>query len=317
MTLLAILFALPAFSADAQAAVIELRREAAVASDTVCLQDVASVAPGVTSDEQLDTLKATAICSAPPPAESQILTAADVVSALDRAGVQLSGLTITGSKETVVRREYALLSADELTAAFIEHVARQTGWPPESFVANPPKNLAPLPVPPGPHELVVSTATGEDFSGSVAAAFEVRINGKPFRVFSHRFTVEKYVRTLVAAEKIHRGQSPEEGQFETETVELSRLKGAPVSNIEQLEGMTAVRTIYPGTAVDMGAFAMPPIVKRGETASLLWAGAGFNIVTKGLVLDNGRASEVVRVRLSSKKIVKALVTDSGLLEILD
>ncbi|UCD56542.1 MAG: flagella basal body P-ring formation protein FlgA, partial [Candidatus Hydrogenedentota bacterium] len=52
-----------------------------------------------------------------------------------------------------------------------------------------------------------------------------------------------------------------------------------------------------------------------QNASVILEGNGFNIVTRGRVLEHGCADELVRVRLPSRKIVRARVLNSKTLQV--
>jgi flagella basal body P-ring formation protein FlgA len=302
------------FPFNAIAASLVIQPNASVSSSVVRVGDVAAVA-GLPSDIESEKLRAIIICSAPPPAETHIIRAGDIVSALAHSRVQPAGLEIAGAGEVIVSRDFEWLQTEELTEAFRVHVTERTGWAPESFMVRPPANLAPIPVPVGERSVQVSVAPNDQFTGSVLAQCEVLINDEPYRKLSHRFHVERYVETLVCSNKLRRGQPAEQGEFALAKVERSRLRGEPIVDIAQLRGKTVSRVINPGTPVSSDYFVTPPVIKRGETASIIWDGAGFIVVMQGKVLDDGRPGETVRVRLTSKKIVRADVMESGTLQV--
>jgi flagella basal body P-ring formation protein FlgA len=302
------------FPSGAVASSLVIQPKASVTSGVVRVGDVAAVA-GLPSESESEKLRAVIICSAPPPAETHIVRAGDIVSALAHSGVQPAGLEIVGAAEVVVSRDFEWLQTEELTEAFRAHVTGKTGWAPESFIVRPPANLAPIPVPLGKRSVQVSVSPNEQFTGSVLAQCDVLINDETYRQFSHRFRVERYVETLVCASKLRRGQPAEQGEFTLAKIDRSRLRGEPIVDIAQLRGKTVSRVINPGTPVSSEYFVTPPVIKRGETASIIWEGAGFTVVTQGKVLDDGRPDETVRVRLVSKKIVKAVVMESGMLQV--
>ncbi|RJP26165.1 MAG: flagella basal body P-ring formation protein FlgA [Candidatus Abyssobacteria bacterium SURF_5] len=293
---------------------IEIKKEASIRGDIVRLHDLAAISNPF-SETELKKLESTIICAAPPPAETQIVHISDIASALYRAGIPLTDIEMSGARETLVKRDFELLAPEQFLEAFRAHVEHKTGWDRGSFSIQAPKNLSSLVVPVGVRELVVVTAPNESFSGSVSAEFDILINGELFRKVVHRFVVEQYVKALVTTAKLRRGEPAEQGNYKMSDIERSRLSGRPVTDIKQLEGKTALRAINPETPLCMEFFTEPPVFTRGETASLVWGGNGFNIVTKGRVLDAGRVNDIIRVRLPSKKVVRARVTDSGVLEV--
>ncbi len=307
------LLILASSAVTARAATITLRREASVASAVVYLGDVAEIA-GVESQERVEKLRSITICSAPPPADVQTLSAGVLASALRASGADLTGLELAGPPQVVVTREHDLISIEELGRAFSGHVSERTGWMQHSFVAKAPKNLRPIPVPTGERVVTAETAANEDFHGSVLARFRVVVDGEPYRVLVHRFGVERYVEALVAARKIPRGRSVSAADVAITKIEQSLVGEGKLTNVGQAVGLMAARTIQAGMALRAEMLRMPPVVRRGEYKSVVCGGNGFQIMTRGRVLDNGSTNDVVRVRLSSRKIVKAVVLDSKTLK---
>ena len=309
-----VLFLFAVAQSETRAATIVLRDEARVASDMVQLGDVATIT-GDGSQGEIEALRSITICAAPPPAEVQYLSLATVVSALKASGTDLLQLRVGGSPHVLVEREHALVSVEELQRIFTEHVLRQTGWPQDTFMVTAPKNLGPVPVPTGIRRIEVETYPGEDFLGSVAAGFRVTVNGSQYCRLVHRFEIERYVEALVTVRKVARGSAIQADDVEIRKVEQSLLDEKAFTSTEQAVGLLATRTIHPGRILTARFLAEPVIVKRGEDISLMWEGTGFHIKTKGRILEDGRANELVRVRLSSRKIVNAEVLDSGMLRI--
>lgn len=300
---------------ETRAVLVTVRSDAGVVSGLVRLGDVAAIT-GADSHEQLEELRSIAICSAPPPAEVQILGLGTIASALKASDLDLSRLRLTGFNQVLVRREYALVSVQELTRVFSRHVFERTGWALDSFLVEAPKNLRPAPVPIGERTIAVETFPDEDFCGSVLAHFQVSVDGKPYRKFTHRFRVERYVEALVTVRKIPRGHPVSDSDVEVTKVEQSLLDGDSLTRVEQAIGLLATRTILSGRVLSAGLLTGPPIVHKGDLASLIWDGDGFSIMTKARLLEDGCADQVVRVRLPTRKILKAKVLDSKTLRIL-
>ncbi len=311
--------------AKARAATITTRPRADVASAIVRLDDVADVV-GESEGGRLEELCSVTICASPAPAETQTLGANTIVAALRASGIDLTGLTLAGSPTVLVRREYDTVSIDELSRVFAAHVSDRTGWSMDSFFVKAPKNLRAVPVPIGAREIDVETRSGEDFMGSVSARFRVTIDGGLHRVLSHRFTIQRYVEALVAARKIPRGKPIMPDDVKTATIEQSKERswkpgesgdrGEAITRVEQVLGLLAARTIPAGKAISADLLTLAPLVLKGEFKSVVSAGNGFRIMTRGRVLEDGAADEVVRVRLPSRKIVRAMVVDSKTLRLL-
>ena len=144
---IALLFSV-ASTHETHAATIMLRNETSVVSEVVRLGDVATII-GTEPLDQIEALRSIAICSAPPPAEVQLLGLGTIVSALRASGADLQRLKVGGATHVLVGREHAFVSVEELEFVFAEHVSRRTGWQRDTFIAKAPKNLDSVPVPTG------------------------------------------------------------------------------------------------------------------------------------------------------------------------
>jgi flagella basal body P-ring formation protein FlgA len=289
-----------------------LKNVANVISSTTLLGDVAIISSSDAS-ERVGHLGAIPLCSAPPPAETLTLSRETVATALKVAGADVSSLRFAGSNEVVVLRAYDLVTLEELQDEFTEYVSRQTGRHRDSYLVTGPKNFVPVPVPAGERTIRVEVFANEDFSGSVLARFQVTVEGKPYRELTHRFGVERYVDALVAAHKIARGQSVSESDVDVGKIEQRLVDREAFTRVEQAAGLVAAQTIRPGAVLDGKLLVGPAIMRKGKEVSIVWEGDGFSITTTGRALEDGRVDELVRVRLASKKIVKATVVDTNTL----
>jgi flagella basal body P-ring formation protein FlgA len=263
----------------------------------------------------LEELRAIPICSAPPPADTHVLDLNTIVSALRVSGVPLANLKLAGSTRVLINRQYDLVSVQELKRAFTDHVVERTKWPRSSFLVEPPKNLDAIPVPPGTRRIQADTGPDEDFCGSVFVRFQILIDGKPYSSLAHRFVIERYVPALVATRKIHRGQTVSATDVEVTNVEQSRIDDETLTAPEQGIGLMAIRSIPAGKILSSDLVRTAPVVERGEYAPVVWEGNGFHIMTRGRVLDEGRREDIVRVRLPTRKIMRAVVLDADALKL--
>ncbi|GAB4349011.1 MAG: hypothetical protein Kow0099_31890 [Candidatus Abyssubacteria bacterium] len=281
-----------------------------MANSVVRLGDIARV-DGTEPADRLDALRSLVICAAPPPSESQLLSVHTVAAALLASGADLSKLTFGGANEVHVVREYDLIDAEELRSAFARFVSARTGWEMNSFLVQPPKNFLPIVVPPGNRRIMFDVAPNEDFRGSVLAHVLISIEDEPSRQVSHRFRVDRYVQALVTTRKIPRGHIVSEADVKIEMIEQTSLDEETFTKPEQAVGLMAERTAYPGTVLTPKLLTAPPVIERGQYAAVVWEGSGFSVSTRGRVLEDGSEDEVVRVRLPSRKIVRARVVDAG------
>jgi flagella basal body P-ring formation protein FlgA len=246
-----------------------------------------------------------------------MLTPNSIVSSLMASGADIARLKFAGAGHVIVSREFDVVSEREFEDSFSEHVSERTGWARNSFIVQAPKNLVPLPVPAGERDIGVETAPGEDFRGSVPAQFHIIVDGKPYQIVPHRLMIERHVNALVATHKISRGSPVSASDVEVKRVDQSLVEQDALTNAEQVTGMLAARTIPPGKVLTEQMLTRPPVVRRGDMASVVCEGDNFSISTRARVLDDGCEDEIVRVRLATRKTVKAVVIDSNTLHFVE
>lgn len=315
LVILCTILVLALFDVMTYAATLTFKSQADVTEEVVCLGDVSDIA-GIEDHMEVEKLNAIPICSAPPPAENYILGLRTILASLRVHNVDLSQLKLAGSAQILVRRRYDLVSVLELQRAVSQHIAGRTGWTMDSFVASPPKNLRATPIPIGERAITVETVPDEDFCGSVLVRFRISISGKLCDTLIHRFNVDHYVEAPIAVRKIPRGHFVSASDMRMKKVERSRIAGDSFGTIEQAAGLMANRTISPGTVLGEHMLSTPPTVRKGDIAPVVYSGKGFKILTRGHVLEDGATDEIVRVRLPTRKIVRAVVLNSETLQLI-
>ena len=85
-----------------------------------------------------------------------------------------------------------------------------------------------------------------------------------------------------------------------------------LTDADQVVGMEARITLYPGRPIRRGDVGPPALVERNQVVELLYNRPGLTISTEGRALDRAAAGEWIRVlNLSSRTSVTGLVLPSG------
>mgnify|MGYP003501331045 FL=1 len=68
--------------------------------------------------------------------------------------------------------------------------------------------------------------------------------------------------------------------------------------------------------MNAGLLDLPPLVKRGQTVTILSATQGLEVRATGEALADGTSGETIRVRnLLTRKVIQATVQDAGLVRV--
>lgn len=87
-----------------------------------------------------------------------------------------------------------------------------------------------------------------------------------------------------------------------------------ISDLAELEGMAARRSIRSGEILRRNMLAAPQLVKRGDQVRIVARREQIEVSMAGEALDNGTRGAVIRVKNSSGTQIRARVIEAGLVE---
>lgn len=79
----------------------------------------------------------------------------------------------------------------------------------------------------------------------------------------------------------------------------------------QAVGKLAVRRLDAGAVLRDNHLRSRPLVKRGQNVAVESRGRGFTVKRDGVAMENGGAGDRVRVRISPREILEAVVEENG------
>lgn len=89
-----------------------------------------------------------------------------------------------------------------------------------------------------------------------------------------------------------------------------------LANPEDVEGLEARVTLYPGRAIRVTDIGPPALVERNQIVTLIYSAGGLGITTDGRALARGGLGDVIRVmNLSSRTVLVAQVAEDGSLRV--
>ena len=117
---------------------------------------------------------------------------------------------------------------------------------------------------------------------------------------------------LVTKNTVERGDLLSAGDVQLKRHNISNLRGAFLTDPDDVVGLTAKRRIRPLQPLSSSQLDMPILVSRGQKVIMIASQDGIEARTLGEAMKNGRKGDLIQVRnLTSKKTVSAVVDQSG------
>ena len=121
---------------------------------------------------------------------------------------------------------------------------------------------------------------------------------------------------LVMARSVPRGQPLVSEDFVTRPMRIAK-PGVYAAQLSQAVGRTSRRPLPQGKPVPLEFLSMPPVAKKGRTVLIVVRQGGLMAAVKGILLEDGAAGDIVRVRRADDKkvVLRARVLDSETVEV--
>ena len=128
--------------------------------------------------------------------------------------------------------------------------------------------------------------------------------------------VQIFANILVAARPLARGVPLTESDVTVSRQDLAAVAGSALTDPAQAIGKRLRYPVATGAALNAGLLDLPPLVKRGQTVTIVSTGQGLEVRATGEALADGTNGETIRVRNSlTKKIIQATVLEAGLVRV--
>ena len=150
--------------------------------------------------------------------------------------------------------------------------------------------------------------------GCAAATLRFRDGAGRERSLAVRLTWTRNV--LVMARSVPRGQPLAAEDFVTRPMRIAN-PGVYAVQLSQAVGRTSRRPLPQGKPVPLEFLSMPPVAKKGRTVLIVVRQGGLMAAVKGILLEDGAAGDIVRVRRADDKkvVLRARVLDSKTVEV--
>ena len=249
------------------------------------------------------------------PGQKAILDRATILSRLASQGITSQQVRLTGAEAVAVRRQQKLISGDEFIEVGKTFLRQHPPGPSicETIPTVKPKDLV---LPGQAADLQVTprfVRTGA--RGFVTIQIAVTAEGKECGVRDVPFRLKYQCRRAVTAKEVPEGTALTPENVKVETMVSDEPEAA---NWRPPYGLVAVRTLAAETEIrgDLAGPAQSPVVvMRNETVVIRMQRPGLLVTATGLVLQEARAGEYVKVRnTDSGRVVVCKVNADGTVE---
>jgi flagella basal body P-ring formation protein FlgA len=167
-------------------------------------------------------------------------------------------------------------------------------------------------LPPGKVSYEILSPQGWEGWGRGALALIVRVDGRVVENIPVNVEVEALTDVVVVVRPMERGMVVENGDVVLQKRDLATLSGKTCRDIREVVGMRVRIGMRGNSPVRSDYLEKLPLVKNGQTVSIIAENEMFRITTIGVVKGNGAEGDTVLVRReSARKEIPALVVDAN------
>lgn len=290
--------------------VLQLKEEVYVKGPTVMLGDLVEVDEGDLSD-RLATVE---ISPAAQPGDSRNLQASLVEARIRTAG--LEGVSLSGSDRVRATTMHIDISKEMLAASLLDHIELEMPWDPATTEVDVPLPASDIVAPEGDMEIRWRSNPQYRYMGAGAFRGDVLIDGALYRTVNMRANVESYQEIVVAATDIPRGRPVMASHLELQVTALSKAPTGAYTQIEDVVGLMARKTIFPGQPVTSRSVEAKRLVRRNQIVPVEVRNGTIQIQHRARALMDGRAGDViVCANAVTKEEFQGVVRPDGVVEV--
>ena len=144
---------------------------------------------------------------------------------------------------------------------------------------------------------------------------QIRVDGNTVKNLSIRCDLQASGTVPVAATGLKQGKILTADDVVLQEVDLTEVR-APVFTMDDVIGKRVRRSIRQGQPIEQTYIDDPPLVKRGETVTVVARRGAMELTAQGLARQDGTKGEMITVRnTNSRKDIVCRVSGPGLVEV--
>lgn len=252
-------------------------------------------------------LGAVFITQAPPPGRSVKLQEEYLRFRLRSSGLPLEAVAWDLPETVVVVREAQGLEAGFVRRVFEEYLAehapyRDRDW---ELVSLRTGRLPRLPAGELTYRLLPDPSPNPT---RLRLNIYLSVNGREVGRIRAAGRINLFSRVVVAARLLPKDRVIQEGDLKVARVNIARLKHGALTDPSGLKGLSCRRTLQPGQPVQASDVVKHPVIRRGDTVTIVAQSGSLRVTTLGRAKEEGTVGENISVvNLGSKKRIVAQV----------
>jgi flagella basal body P-ring formation protein FlgA len=257
-----------------------------------------------------DQLNSTTVSPAPQAGRSKTLTGVEVMQKLESLGVTTHDYSIQMPEEIKVSRSSRTLKIGDLENAVAREFLPKLPWR-EVRLENL-EVLEALLIPEGENQLSFEYSPHTDLARPFYLTVTISVDGELIKKLFLRtiLSIEEIV--AIAARELSPGQSIEPDEIRWEKRRLSSTLHLPIHETGFLEGKKPRTTIPAGQILTEDLLIKVPLIKRGDTITLIFQDDRIRVKTQAKSLASGMRGDQIQVmNLDSKKVLRAEILDKN------
>ena len=202
-------------------------------------------------------------------------------------------------------------SLGRLIDAFVAGLPNERGAVRRWELARAPSQIL---VPAGPHSLELSFA-GNKRKGKVELILDIRNEARVLRHIPLVINLRVEEPVLVATGRIERDQPLGPDNAKIEMRETTSFNETVFGDPARLMGRLAKVTLMPGRVITPLVVAVPPAVKRGQEAKIVYRNGAVSVTADAVCRQDGQPGQIITAKsLASQRLVRVRVAEDGSLE---
>ena len=310
----AFLWVWPAALGATQTAVIRVHDRVEIDGDEVLLGQIAVIEGNDPSWVQ--QLKDIVIGRAPLPGKARHYDQQHLEMRLKHHHVDLAAVILKVPQVVEVTRSSIQIEEQELKQIVSDFILRNISSDNKTVRIKEirvPQNVI---LPKGRVAYKVAAPRSSQLMGKCSIAVDFSVNGQSQKKVWSTATIEILGPVVVTRKPLGRHKPIAEDDIELQTMDLSDLPAAIVTDPGAVLGKRTRRAIGAQTPLRADLIELPPLVKRGDLVVIVAESNGLKITTLGQVKKRGRLGERIPViNMDSKKVLYALVIDSNTVKV--
>lgn len=154
--------------------------------------------------------------------------------------------------------------------------------------------------------------------GAVSSRLNVQVSCAAGNNWSNYVPVDIAIfrRVITAANPLARDVAIKAGDLMLAERDITELNGQYLTRAEDVIGLSAKRTLAPGTIVTRDNLLQPLLIRRGDAVTIKAEADGLIVHMPGVAMTDGRRGEPIRVKnINSAKMVDAQVVEAGVVSV--